>query len=467
MATAVKMPQLGESVVEGTIARWLKAPGDTIAKYEPLLEISTDKIDTEVPAPAEGTLLEIVAPEGETVAVGTILAYIGQTGEKPTASPTPAKVGAAQPQPGQKPLQPANHGDAVTQSSNHPMAHSARTANTESPKPAGRAFISPVVARIADQHQIDLEQVAGSGLGGRITKKDILAFVETQKQVATAPTTQATKGAQDSLITPARRGVIPGAPDDQARPRGSRRPSDLAPSADETLQPLSAMRRAIAQHMVLSKQTSPHVTTVFEADMTAVVRHREAHKAHFAERGINLTFTPYFIAAVAHALREVPEANSRFTAEGLLLNRRIHIGVAVALPDGLIVPVIRDADEKNLAGLARAVNEAAERARTGKLAPDEVKGGTFTLTNHGITGSLMGTPIINQPQTGILGIGAISKRAVVRTTSDSLLPSADDAIVIRPMCYLSFSFDHRVLDGAKADLLLRILRIQLEDWQND
>ncbi|MEZ4726511.1 MAG: dihydrolipoamide acetyltransferase family protein [Caldilineaceae bacterium] len=233
------------------------------------------------------------------------------------------------------------------------------------------------------------------------------------------------------------------------------------------MQPLSAMRRAIAQHMVLSKRTSPHVTTVFEADMTAVVRHREAYKASFAERGINLTFTPYFVAAAARALREVPEANSRFMPEGLLLNRRIHLGVAVALPDGLIVPVIRDADEKNLAGLARAVNDAAERARAGKLAPDEIKGGTFTLTNHGITGSLMGTPIINQPQTGILGIGAISKRAVVRSATTSLLPSADDAIVIRPMCYLSFSFDHRVLDGAKADLFLRILRVQLEDWQND
>ena len=412
MSTAVKMPQLGESTVEGTIARWLKAPGDSIAKYEPLLEISTDKIDTEVPAPAAGTLLEIVVPEGKTVAVNTVLAYIGQAGEQATHLDAPAPVAAS---------------PAVT-----PVAAPAGPARPASTKPVGRAFISPVVARIAAEHQIDLAGLSGSGLGGRITKKDILALVAAQPAEPVAP---------------------------QAAP-------SQPPDADETLQPLSAMRRAIAQHMVLSKQTSPHVTTVFEVDMTAVVQHREAHKAHFAARGINLTFTPYFVAAAAHALRAVPEANSRLTPEGLLLNRRIHIGLAVALPDGLIVPVLRDADEKTLPGLARAINEAAEQARSVKLTSAALKGGTFTITNHGTSGSLMGTPIINQPQTGILGIGAINKRAVVRTTSASLLPSADDALVIRPMCYLSFSFDHRVLDGAKADLFLSKIRVQLENWQH-
>lgn len=411
MSTAVKMPQLGESVVEGAIVRWLKAPGEQVAKYEPLLEISTDKIDTEVPSPAEGILLEILAQEGQSVTVGTVLATIGQRNEKlapvaPTPAPTP-------------------------QSPNHPV--------TLPPKPTGRAFISPVVSRIADQHQINLEQVAGSGLGGRITKKDILAFVEIKQRAPVPATEQAPKRPLDQTTV----------------------------DADETLYPLSAMRRAIAQHMVLSKQTSPHVTTVFEVDMTSVVRHREAHKARLAERGINLTFTPYFVAAVARALQTVPEANSRFTPEGLLFKRRVHIGLAVSLPDGLLVPVLRDADEKNLAGLARAVNDLADRARTSKLTPDELKGGTFTITNHGISGSLMGTPIINQPQTGILGIGAITKRAVVRTSATSLLPSAEDAIVIRPMCYLSFSFDHRVLDGAKADLFLSHIRLHLEDWQND
>ncbi len=434
MSTAVKMPQLGESIVEGTVARWLKAPGDSVAKYEPLLEISTDKIDTEVPSPAEGTLLSVVAQEGQTVAVGTVIAYIGQPQEKALTN-TPVNGGAS--------------------SSDAPVRRSPDANVTEpvtlSPKPSGRAFISPVVSRIAAQHQINLEAVTGSGLGGRITKKDVLAFVESRK-------TMIDQSPEPSPVQPPQR------PSDQA----TKRPSDRTTLADdETMQPLSAMRRAIAQHMVLSKQTSPHVTTVFEVDMTAVVRHREANKARFAERGVTLTFTPYFVAAVARALRETPEANSRFTADGLILNRRIHLGVAVSLPDGLVVPVIRDADEKNLAGLARSVNEVAERARSGKLTPDEIRGGTFTITNHGITGSLMGTPIINQPQTGILGIGAIAKRAVVRTASASLLPSADDAIVIRPMCYLSFSFDHRVLDGAKADLFLNTIRLSLEDWQND
>ncbi|MBX3013503.1 MAG: 2-oxo acid dehydrogenase subunit E2 [Caldilineaceae bacterium] len=424
MATAVKMPQLGESVVEGAIVRWLKAPGDPIAKYEPLLEISTDKIDTEVPAPADGILLEILLPEGQTVAVGTVLAYIGQPGEQQaTNDDHPAAV-------------PPTHAP----SERLPATTLAALADQSAAKPAGRAFISPVVARIAAQHQVDLEQVSGSGLGGRITKKDILAFVEQPQPVAPVPPSR-------TLVTAM--------------------PPRLDVSDDESLQPLSTMRRAIAQHMVLSKQTSPHVTTVFEVDMTAVVRHREAHKQHFHARGIQLTFTPYFVAAVARALRAVPTVNSRFSAEGLVLNRRIHIGVAVALPDGLLVPVIRDADEKNLAGLARTVNDLATRARNGKVTTDEVKGGTFTITNHGVTGSLMGTPIINQPQTAILGIGTISKRPIVRTAAASLLPSADDAIVIRPMCYLSLSFDHRVLDGAKADLFLSTLRLQLEDWQMD
>lgn len=432
MSTAVKMPQLGESVVEGAIVRWLKAPGEQVAKYEPLLEISTDKIDTEVPSPAEGILLEILAQAGQLVTVGTVLATIGQRNEKPMpVAPTAASIIQSPSRQGTRSAEPSA-------SVVGPLTSKPRLGALP-PKPTGRAFISPVVARIADQHQIDLEQITGSGLGGRITKKDILAFVDTKAPASASATDQLTSQLNDQPSV----------------------------DADQMLQPLSAMRRAIAQHMVLSKQTSPHVTTVFEVDMTAVVRHREANKPHFAERGISLTFTPYFVAAVARALREVPAANSRFTPEGLLFNRRIHLGLAVSLPDGLLVPVLRDADEKNLAGLARAVNDLAERARAGKLAPDEVKGGTFTITNHGISGSLMGTPIINQPQTGILGIGAITKRAVVRTSGPSLLPSAEDALVIRPMCYLSFSFDHRVLDGAKADLFLSHIRLHLEDWQND
>lgn len=450
MPTVVKMPQLGESVVEGTVARWLKAPGDSVTKLEPLLEITTDKIDTEIPAPADGTLLEVLVPEGETVRAGTPLAYIGE----PNAGYGRRSLEFGSPR-ARRNTESELDGD-----SQHPSQIS------PSERPAGRGFVSPVVGRIAAEHGIDLDQVEGTGLHGRITKKDVLAFVAQRSRAAAASEMEEIRGIEEIGKTERQAPIAPIPSISQAPARiegAAEAPGELSP--DEVLQPLSAMRRAIAQHMVQSKQTSPHVTTVFEVDMTAVVHHREAQKAAFAEKGIKLTFTPYFVAATAAAIRQVPQVNSRFSDKGLVLSRRIHIGVAVALNEGLIVPVIRDADEKNLQGLARAVNDLAERARSGRLGPDEVKGGTFTITNHGVSGSLIGTPIINQPQTGILGIGAIVKRPVVRSNSRSLLPSADDAIVIRPMCYLSFTFDHRVLDGAQADVFLTVVRDTLENWE--
>ena len=413
MATLVKMPQLGESVVEGTVARWLKAAGDTVAKFEPLLEISTDKIDTEIPAPAAGILLAISIPDGQTVKVGTVLATIGE----------PEEVRSAE--------------------------YGVRSAAS---KPTGRGFVSPVVARMAAEHALDLAQLTGTGAGGRITKQDVQAFLASR--VDEQRNSETENGASEQLQSSNLQSSAPQSSILQS-----------SPASDEILQPLTPMRRAIAQHMLQSKAISPHVTTVFEADMTAVVRHREAHKASFAAKGLHLTFTPYFVAAVATALQAVPQVNSRFSEQGILRNRRIHIGLAVALPDGLLVPVIRDADEKNLPGLTRAVNEVSEQARQGKLAPHALQGGTFTITNHGVGGSLLGTPIINQPQSAILGIGAIVKRPVVRSTSRSLLPSADDALVIRPICYLSLSFDHRVLDGAKADEFMTVIKEKLENWQ--
>lgn len=438
MTTIVTMPQLGESVVEGTVARWLKAPGDTIEKLEPLLEIATDKIDTEIPAPASGTLLDIVAPEGTTVAVGSVLAHIGDPGKGEAQTATTQRAFEAPHQPRQAANIPS------TSQSNTDAAEATASGNVRAEKPTGRAFISPVVARIAGEHDVDLADVSGTGHGGRVTKKDILAFIaKREKDDHSTPVAQATSNTT------------------RATQSASSAP---ALTADETVQPLSTMRQAIAQHMALSKATSPHVTTVFEVDMTQVVRHREANRQPFAEKGIKLTYTPYFVAAVAAALRAVPTANSRFTDAGIVFNRRIHIGVAVALPDGLMVPVIRDADEKNLQGLARVVNDLADQARDGTLAAGATQGGTFTVTNHGVTGSLMGTPIINQPQSSILGIGTITKRAVVRSVGMSLLPSADDALVIRPTCYLSLSFDHRVLDGASADAFLTVVREQLEAW---
>ncbi|CAN5676937.1 dihydrolipoamide acetyltransferase family protein [soil metagenome] len=431
MTVIVKMPQLGESIVEGTVARWLKAPGDSVTKFEPLLEITTDKIDTEIPAPASGVLLEIVAPEGKTVRVGSTLAHIGEPGERNGAAHTLSLTTQAEAAAPAK-VAPSTSAYPAVAPKPQPQA-----------KPIGRDFISPVVARIASEHNIDLAQVAGSGASGRVTKKDMLTYIEEQQLTIAPP--------------------IPTAMSDQVAAPSPR----LAVAEDEILTPLTAMRRAIAQHMVHSVQTSPHATTIFEVDMNAVVQHRETQKRALADKGLHLTYTPYFVAAVAAALRTVPQVNSRFSEEGIVTSRRIHIGVAVALAEGLIVPVIRDADEKNLQGLARAVNELAQQARNGKLAPDASKGGTFSITNHGVSGSLIGTPIINQPQAGILGIGAIVKRPVVRSSSASLLPSADDALVIRPMCYLSFSFDHRILDGAKADEFLTRVKEKLENWKDN
>ena len=409
MPTPVKMPQLGETVFEGTVARWLKQPGDVVERQEPLLDISTDKIDTEVPAPAAGVLLKILAAEGTTVQVGSVIAYIGDEGED-------TEEGVKRSEEGEKttPLIPDSSQSLASR-------NAGEAASAE--KPTGRAFVSPVVARISAEHNVDLAEVQGTGRQGRVTKKDLLAFIDARKQLSPA--------------TPAE--------------------SEGALGADEVRQELSTMRRAIAEHMSRSVRTSPHVVTVFEADMTAVVRHRAAHREAFAKKGIGLTFTPYFVAAVAAALRQHPTVNSRWADGALALSRRIHVGIAVAVADGLVVPVVRDADELNLQGLARAVNDLAERARRGDLVPDELRGGTFTVTNHGVSGSLLGTPIINQPQAAILGIGRISKRAVVRSgggadgAHDPLLPSADDTISIRPMCYLSFAFDHRILDGLGAD----------------
>jgi 2-oxoisovalerate dehydrogenase E2 component (dihydrolipoyl transacylase) len=462
MAVAVTMPQMGESMVEGTVARWLKAPGDAVTKLEALVEINTDKIDTEIPAPAAGTLLEVLVEAGQTVNTGTVLGYIGTKEEHAVVESatliTPATAVA-----------PALSVAASAQVS----APSSQPARSDL-RPTGRDYISPVVARMATEHQLTLDAIAGSGLHGRITKRDVLAHLATVEQAAPVS-------------------------DPRVEEAGTIQPNqvvahNVATTENEIWQPLSTMRRAIAEHMVQSKQNSPHVTTVFEVDMTAVVRHREQHKDAYAQRGVRLTYTPYFVAAVAEALRVVPEVNARFhsgddssryknggeksngqsaqkdasSQSAIVLQTRVHIGVAVALEQGLIVPVLRDADERNLQGLARTVHDLAQQARTGQLSPDATRGGTFTITNHGVTGSLLGTPIINQPQAGILGIGAIVKRPVVRSSSPSspvsLLPSADDAIVIRPMCYLSFSFDHRILDGARADMFVAHVVKKLQEW---
>lgn len=353
-----------------------------------------------------------------------------------------------------------SEGETAPQSTNLP------TPNLPAPT---LGFISPAVGRLAAELGVDLAQVVGTGAGGRITKKDVLAYA-----AAPVPRGAAAPSAPEAADLPP--WERPGTgdlfkPTEEMGPIAQIPPVPLVPSVpasptltDSELIPFSTVRRTIAKHMLLSKQTSPHVTTVMEADMTQVVRARERLKDEFARQGVKLTFTPFLLQAIVAGLVAVPEANSSFSEEGLLIHKRIHIGMAVAIPDGLIVPVIRDADERSLLGLARAVNDLAERARTKQLKPDEVQGGTFTLTNHGTAGSLFATPIIVQPQAGILGVGAIEKRAVVLSKSNSLLPDADDTIAIRPMAYLSFTFDHRILDGQGADGFLLAVKRFLEGY---
>jgi 2-oxoglutarate dehydrogenase E2 component (dihydrolipoamide succinyltransferase) len=415
MPVKVIMPQLGESVVEGTLTRWLKAQGAAVVENEPLLEVNTDKVDTEIPSPASGILAEVMVPEGVTVRAGSVLAVIAVPGETAVSAALPISV-------------PAPDSESLASPGDKPAASLSKPDASE----RGIGFLSPVVRKIAAEQQVDLSQVTGSGLGGRITKQDILAYVERRDKETPAVTQPAVK-----------------------LPTGEPK---YPPSADleSVLQPLNAIRRAIAEHMVYSRHTSPHVSTFMEVDLSKVSAHRQAHKEAFAREGVNLTFTAYFIAAAVAALKAYPIVNASWSEEGLLIHRRIHIGMATSLGEaGLIVPVIKDADNLSLLGLARVINDLAARARARTLKPDEVKGGTFTLTNHGISGSLFATPIINQPQCAILGVGAIQKRVVV---------TEGDAIAIRPMAYLGLTFDHRILDGAVADYFLGAVVESLKNW---
>lgn len=428
MPTKVIMPKLGESVVEGTVTAWLKNEGEQIKEFDPLLEVNTDKVETEIPSPASGTILKVIVPEGETVEAGTILAWIGEPGE-------------ALPE-GEQPLaqnhEPHETPDAESISDEPVMV-----------RPAGRdqdlGYISPVVARLAREKNVDLDKVKGTGMNGRITKKDVLDYLKDHKGETDIPIWETP--ADGDLFRPTE--LVFGKQEPEAKPAPA--PSTIP---GETL-PLSPMRKRIAEHMVFSKHTSPHVTTVMEADLSRVMAHRTTAKAEAEARGIHLTYTAYFLAAITAGLKAVPLANSSWTEAGIRLHRQINLGMAVAMPDGgLIVPVIRGAEDLSLIGLARQVNELAERARTNHLSPDDVQGGTFTLTNHGTKGSLFATPVINQPQSGILGTGMIQKRAVV----------INDAIAIRPMVYLSYTFDHRILDGASADSFLAAVVETLENW---
>ncbi len=438
MATQVIMPQLGESVIEGTITKWLKNNGEQVKELEPLLEVNTDKVDTEIPSPISGILLKILIPEGKTVQAGTVLAWIGKTDEKIPENGPESSQREEQAKPAAQPVQAEAGGEAVAPGSMR-----------EQKRDIG--FISPVVSKMAQEYNIDLTQVQGTGQGGRITKKDVMAYLEEKQKAVEAETvTPVTETAPVSQT----------ANQVEAQPKPEPKPVEISAIPMEgEIQPLSPVRRAIADHMVMSKRTSPHVTTVMEADISRVVAHREANKASFARDGVNLTYTAYLVAATVMALKAYPVVNSSWTDEGVLIHRQIHIGMATSMGEaGLIVPVIKDADQLSLLGLARTINDLSSRARARKLQPDEVKGGTFTITNHGVTGSLFATPIINQPQCGILGAGAIQKR-VVAISQDGV-----DAIAIRPMVYLSLTFDHRILDGAIADYFLGRVVESLQNW---
>ncbi len=460
MSTNVIMPKLGESIVEGTVTRWLKQEGETIKELESLLEVNTDKVDTEIPSPASGTLLKILVPEGTTVNAGAVLGVIGKPGELPSEAtmPVPSRAASAE----------------ATQVT---AAAGMATQQVSTPS-AGRdhdlGFVSPVVARLARENNVDLSQVKGSGEGGRITKKDVLAYLEVRESrtVSTGELAPWDIPGAGDLFRPTEEQFaagVPGMPGAKTTPPQAPVPPVVpavvtllgpAPAGQlnlpgDGIQPLSTARKIIAGRMVKSKISAAHVTTVMEANLQKVVAHRQANLAAFEKDGARLTFTAYFVAASVAALKAFPVVNSSWSDQGLVVHQAINIGLAVSLGDeGLIVPVIKGADGLSLLGIARAVNDLAERARSRRLQPDDVHGSTLTITNHGTGRSLFATPIINQPNCAILGVGAIQKRPVV----------IDDAIAIRPMVYLGLTFDHRILDGFSADAFLGKIVDTLENW---
>ena len=445
MPTPVTMPQLGETVVEGTITKWLKHEGDTVERDEPLFEISTDKVDTEVPSPLAGKVLQILVPEGETVAVGAQLVMIETNGAgQAEASAAPAPAAETPPPPEPKPMPEPEPAPPPPSPTPLPVPQPPPAPAPAATHPAVGAagpqsqILSPLVRRLADEHGIDLARVRGTGTGGRITKKDVQEFIDSGGAGAAAP--------------------APAAPAARTQPAAQPAPAPVAPAgpggAEETV-PLTRMRQAIARNMVASMQTSARAWNLTEVNMEAVVRTREAAKDAFREReGLNLTYMPFVARAVIEALLAFPDVNSELREDQLILKRYVNLGIAVALDEGLIVPVVKGADTMNIVGLARAINDVATRARTKHLMPDDVQGGTFTITNPGPFGSIISVPIINPPQCAILAFDAIEKRPVV----------IDDAIAIRHMVYLSMSWDHRIIDGATAAKFLQRVKQNLESW---
>ncbi len=425
--TDVVMPQMGESIVEGTLTKWLKKPGEHVERDEPLFEISTDKVDTEIPSPAAGTLREVLVEEGKTVGINTVVARIEDGAGNGASAPAKQVANAA----------PAKPAAAPVVQAPAPKAEPMAAAEPEHAEPSGP--LSPLVRKMARENNIDLARVRGTGAGGRITKQDVEAFLAAgQAPAAPAP---ARPAPVQAAAAPA--GYVPPAPPSQAKVR---------------VEPMSTMRQKIAEHMVMSKRTSAHVTTIHRVDMTKVAKMRDRQKSDFQARyGMSLTYLPFVVRASVEALRTYPIVNASIEGTNILYHNEINIGIAVALENGLIVPVIRNADEKNVLGLQRAIVDLASRARSRQLKPDEVQGGTFSITNFGSFGSIVATPVINQPQVAIMGVGAVTKEPVV----------IDDAIAIRSICYLSLTFDHRLIDGALADQFTGKAKSVLENWSEE
>jgi 2-oxoglutarate dehydrogenase E2 component (dihydrolipoamide succinyltransferase) len=437
MPTDIVMPQMGESIFEGTITKWLKKPGDKVQRDEPLFEISTDKVDAEIPAPASGVLQDIKVVEGNTVQVNTVVGTIAGDGEVAVASPAPPKPSASAPAP-----------PAKTQVPTPPPAASVEVqAAAGAEEEDDHARSSPLVRKIAREHNVNLSQVPGTGMGGRITKQDIMAFLERPEFSAAAPADSA-------------RASAPAASVPVSSPRPTAPPSATIPG---DVAPMTQMRKIIAQRMIESRRTSAHVHCMFEVDITRIVQLRNKTKSAFEQRyGARLTFMPFFVRAVIIGLQQFPIVNASIEGENIRYHRHVNVGIAVALDWGLIVPVLKNADELNFLGLQRGISDLGERARSKKLKPEEVEGSTLTVTNPGQFGAVFGLPIINQPNSAILGVGGITKTPLVVTDAEG-----NDSIAIRSVVHLTLGYDHRLIDGAIADQYMAFVKKTLENWSEE
>jgi len=450
MPTDIIMPQMGESIVEGTITKWLKKPGDKVQRDEPLFEISTDKVDAEIPAPASGVLQEIKVTEGTTVGVNTVVGTISSDGEA-TAAPAKAGPAAASPQPKEE--------NKEEKKEEKKPAAAAAPAPVASAPPAQEPVedeetrSSPLVRKIAREHGVNLSQISGTGLGGRITKQDIMAFIE-------RGTSQPSRLGTDAFVRPAERGEAPPSPAPASTaappaPRTAAYPGDLVP--------MTNMRKIIAQRMIESRRTSAHVHSMYEVDFTRIVTLRAKHKSTFEQRhGVRLTYMPFFVRAAIIALQQWPIINASIEGDNIRYHRQINVGIAVALDWGLIVPVLKNAGDLNFLGLQRGITDLGERARTKKLKPEDVEGSTFTVTNPGQFGAVLGLPIINQPNSAIMGVGGITKQPLVVTDKEG-----NDSIAIRSVVHLTLGYDHRLIDGAVADQFTAQVKKNLETWNEE